>query len=257
MNIQTSLSQLIHMLHPNTPLPETDAELWRLYRSLVNTRRPGGTDADFLCLQDAVLQAIQLERGIIHGSELPAAPLDERFSLWRGDITRLAADAIVNAANEQLLGCFIPCHQCIDNAIHTYAGVQLREACHSLMEAQGHEEPVGRAKITPAFNLPSRFVLHTVGPTVHGPLTERECAQLSACYESCLALASTSALSTIAFCCISTGVYRFPKQEAARIALHATRNYLDTHATTIQKVIFNVYEESDDALYRALLGFPA
>lgn len=255
MDIGKNLSRLVQMLRPGTHVPDTPEAAWRLYRALVNTRTPGAIPSDFLRLQDETLQAMLLGRGVVDSAALPASPRDGRMSLWQGDITRLSAAAIVNAANEQMLGCFIPCHGCIDNAIHTCAGVQLREACHALMQAQGHDEPVGAAHITPGYNLPARFVLHTVGPIVEGMLTADNRRALAACYESCLAVATENALDSVAFCCISTGVYRFPKPEAAHIAVNTVRSYLDTRPTTIRKVIFNVYEESDHALYRRLLGF--
>lgn len=236
-------------------MPDSPEESWRLYRALVNIRMPGDIPDGFLPLQDEMLQAMLAERGAVDGMALPVAPSDARLSVWQGDTTRLSVDAIVNAANEQLLGCFIPGHSCVDNAIHTYAGIQLREACHTLMQAQRHEEPVGRAKVTPGFNLPSGHVFHTVGPTVEGALTHRERAQLAACYHSCLSLAAQRGLRSVAFCCISTGLYRFPKLEAAQIAIQTARSYLDSQPTAIQRVIFNVYEEGDHRIYRALLGF--
>lgn len=242
------------MLRPNAPEPGAAEDKWRLYRSLVNRQMPGTVHGDFLCLQDEMLKALLLERGAIEGMSLPASPLDARLSLWKGDITRLSVDAIVNAANEELLGCFIPCHGCIDNAIHTYAGMQLREACSALMQAQGHSEPIGRVKITPGYNLPSQYVLYTVGPTVKGALTQNDRDALASCYRSCLRVASENKLRSIAFCCISTGVFRFPKPEAAQIAVETVCSYLNTQPTTIQRVIFNVYEQSDDVLYRKLLG---
>ena len=175
------------------------------------------------------------------------------YRLWRGDITRLAADAVVNAANSALLGCFIPCHGCIDNAIHSAAGLQLRDACFQLMRAQGHEEPAGSAKITPGYNLPARFVLHTVGPIVNGPLEARHRAQLASCYRACLALAAERGLESVAFCCISTGEFHFPAPEAAQLAVGAVQEFL-REKTSIRKVIFNVFQERDADLYRALLG---
>jgi Predicted phosphatase homologous to the C-terminal domain of histone macroH2A1 len=254
MNIEPGLARLIGLLRPESDIPNGPVERWRLYRSLMNLRMPGTLDEAFLCAQDEVLRGVAAQRGITQGRELPPAALDTRLSLWKGDITTLAVDAIVNAANEQMLGCFIPCHSCIDNAIHTFAGSRLRDACNAMMKAQGHNEPVGQAKITPAFHLPSRYILHTVGPTVSGALTETHRKRLAACYESCLEQSDVQGLASIAFCCISTGVYRFPKQEAARIAMDTVRRWLDTHNTTITKVIFNVYEESDYELYRRLLA---
>lgn len=254
MNVEQGLARLIGLLRPESGIPNESAERWRLYRSLMNLRLPGTLDEAFLCAQDEVLREIAAQRGITQGCDLPLTALDTRLSLWQGDITTLAVDAIVNAANEQMLGCFILCHGCVDNAIHTFAGSRLRDTCYALMKAQGHDEPVGQAKITPAFHLSSRYILHTVGPTVSGPLTETHHKRLAACYESCLTLANAQGLASIAFCCISTGVYRFPKQEASRTAVDTVRRWLNAHATTITKVIFNVYEESDYELYRRLLA---
>ena len=175
------------------------------------------------------------------------------MALWRGDITRLKADAIVNAANSALLGCFCPCHGCIDNAIHSAAGLQLREECRRIMEAQGHPEPSGRAKITGGHALPARHVLHTVGPVIRGRVTSQDREALASCYRSCLELAAGHGLETVAFCCISTGEFRFPRGEAAAIAVEAVENFL-RRDTSIRKVIFNVFQDEDEALYRRLLG---
>lgn len=172
--------------------------------------------------------------------------------LWQGDITTLKADAIVNAANSALLGCFQPLHSCIDNLIHSRSGIQLRMACDRLMREQGHEEEVGKAKITPAFNLPARYVLHTVGPAVYGRVTERDCGLLASCYRSCLELAVENGCKSIAFCCISTGVFHFPNRKAAETAVTAVRDYLAGDCS-IEKVIFNVYKDLDLELYRNLL----
>lgn len=225
----------------------------RLLRYLMNLRPPLPLRADFLAMQDALLSAEREERGVVEGAALPAVPPHPRLSLWQGDITRLRVDAIVNAANSALLGCFCPGHTCIDNVIHSAAGLQLRDACNQIMQAQGHSEPPGRAKLTPGFNLPCRFVLHTVGPTVSGPLTERHRAELAACYESCLGLAAREGLESVAFCCVSTGEFRFPHQEAAQIAVQAVMGFLKKD-TSIRKVIFNVFKDCDAGIYRGLLG---
>ena len=178
------------------------------------------------------------------------SPIRPHQYLWRGDITTLEVDAIVNAANSALLGCFSPNHGCIDNAIHTFAGVQLRLACHAIMQAQGHEEPTGTAKITPGFNLPARYVLHTVGPIVSGRLSDTHCDLLASCYESCLKLAAENSLKSVAFCCISTGVFGFPQKEAARIAVDTVTAFQKEHPID---VVFNVFKEADLRLYQALL----
>ena len=183
---------------------------------------------------------------------LPPSSLDGRLVLWRGDITTLKIDAIVNAANSALRGCFVPCHSCIDNIIHTYAGVQLRLDCDTIMNEQGYEEPTGQAKITPAYNLPSRYVIHTVGPIVSGKLTKKHCRQLADCYCSCLGLAAENGLKSIAFCCISTGEFHFPQQKAAEIAVKTVREYLKQD-TSIERVVFNVFKPEDQEIYREIL----
>ena len=227
----------------------------RLLRALMNLRPPLPLDPDFLRLQDALLSAEREERGVVDAAALPEAPGHPGIALWQGDITRLRADAVVNAANSTLLGCFHPCHGCIDNAIHSAAGLQLRDACARLMEAQGHPEPTGTAKLTGGCNLPARHVLHTVGPIISGPLTNADRAALASCYTACLSLAAEHGLHSVAFCCISTGEFRFPRGEAAGIAVDTVTRFL-SRPTSIRKVIFNVFQDADAALYRALLGEP-
>ena len=173
--------------------------------------------------------------------------------LWRGDITALRCDAVVNAANSQLLGCFLPCHGCVDNAIHTKSGIQLRLYCDALMKQQGHEEPTGKAKITPAYNLPCKYILHTVGPIVSGTVTQRDCELLASCYRSCLQLAAENGCKSIAFCCISTGEFHFPNERAAEIAVETVNSFLNTDASGIC-VIFNVYKQIDMEIYQKILG---
>ena len=227
----------------------------RLLRALMNIRPPLPLDPDFLRLQDALLSAEREERGVVDAAALPEVPGRPGIALWQGDITRLRADAVVNAANSTLLGCFHPCHGCIDNAIHSAAGLQLRDACARLMEAQGHSEPAGGAKLTGGCNLPARHVLHTVGPIISGPLTNADRAALASCYTACLSLAAEHGLHSVAFCCISTGEFRFPRGEAAGIAVDTVTRFL-SRPTSIRKVIFNVFQDADAALYRALLGEP-
>lgn len=233
---------------------EPDAQR-RLLRSLMNVRPPMPLAPEFLAVQDALLSAEREERGVVDVDALPPAAGDPRLVLWQGDITRLNADAIVNAANSALLGCFVPCHGCIDNAIHSAAGLQLRDACHRIMLAQGHPEPNGQAKLTEGYNLPARYVLHTVGPIIQGRVTRRDRAELSACYRSCLELAAEHGLTSVAFCCISTGEFHFPNQEAAELAVQTVTDVL-SHSTSIRKVIFNVFKDLDAELYRGLLGQP-
>ena len=232
-------------------LPADEAAHRRLLRALCTVREPVPAPADFLAVQDAYLQEETRRKGDTDAARIPEA--EPGIRLWRGDITTLRCDAIVNAANSALLGCFVPCHGCIDNAIHTYAGVQLRLACAELMAAQGHPEPTGRAKITPAFNLPSRYVLHTVGPIVRNRPTARDEALLAACYRSCLALAAAHGARSVAFCCISTGEFHFPSARAAQIAVQTVREARKTLQHEMD-VIFNVYQERDLRIYEGLLA---
>ncbi len=229
-------------------------DLFSTFRALVNTREPAPATLELLALQDELLQGMIADAGITHVEDLPPCPADPRLRLWRGDITTLAADAIVNAANSQMLGCWRPGHHCIDNAIHTFAGIQLRMECAGLMAEQGHEEPTGRAKVTGAWNLPARHVIHTVGPIAQGHPTARHRLQLADCYTSCLDAAAGAGCTTIAFCCISTGIFGFPADEAAGIAVRTVRDWLDTHPEVNMTVVFNVFLASDEALYHTLLG---
>ena len=232
-------------------VPAAKDEQEKLLRSLMNVRLPAPIAPEFEQIQDEYLQQRNRERGIVRLSEL--SPIEPGIYLWRGDITRLKVGAIVNAANSGMTGCYHPCHACIDNCIHTYAGIQLRNACDTIMQRQGYEEPTGQAKITSAFNLPCDYVIHTVGPIVDGPLTYEHEKLLASCYRSCLALADENKVSSIAFCCISTGVFMFPNQRAAEIAVQTVRNYQHETGSSIQ-VIFNVFKESDEFIYRHLLG---
>ena len=236
----------------DTPVPAFPDRRWQLLRSLMNVRPPMPVTEDFCQVQDAFLQQMIQEKGIVAAETLLPCPKDERLVLWQGDITTLRCDAIVNAANSQMLGCFSPCHGCIDNIIHTMAGVQLRLACDEQMQAQGHEEPTGQAKITPGFNLPARFVLHTVGPIIDDEVTEEDELLLASCYRSCLTLAAENGCESIAFCCISTGVFRFPADRAAKIAVRTVKDFL-SQESGIRRVIFNVFKDSDLAIYRRLL----
>lgn len=234
-------------------IPNNVEEQKRLLRSLMNIRSPRPIGAEFLKVQDEYLSEEVKEKGITDSNTLPVSPINDRLILWRGDITTLKADAIVNAANSALRGCFVPCHSCVDNIIHSVSGIQLRLACDELMNEQGYDEPTGKAKITPAFNLPCRYVLHTVGPIVSGQLTEKHCRQLADCYRSCLELAAESKLKSIAFCCISTGEFHFPQKRAAEIAVKTVMDFLNTD-DSIEKVVFNVFKQEDYDIYRQILG---
>lgn len=232
-------------------LPEDGQEQNYLLRALLNVRMPRPVSREFSEVQDAYLKEEIRRKGITDIADLQ--PVEQGLFLWKGDITTLRCDAIVNAANRQMLGCFCPNHGCIDNAIHTFAGVQLRLACAELMKRQGHEEETGRAKITPAFQLPCKYVIHTVGPVIRGRLTETDKNLLASCYRSCLELAEENDLKSIAFCCISTGEFHFPNDIAAEIAIQTVRKYKAQMHSGIE-VIFNVYKETDYNIYRELLG---
>lgn len=225
----------------------------RLLRSLMNVRPPMPLKGDFIAAQDELLSAERTAKGIVEADSLPAVTAHPQISVWQGDITRLRADAIVNAANSALLGCFHPCHGCIDNAIHSAAGLQLRNECHARMTAQGHPEPTGQAKLTKGYNLPARYVLHTVGPIVGHRVTQQDRQALASCYRSCLQLSAEHGLHSVAFCCISTGEFHFPNEEAAEIAVNTVTEFLKQD-TSIKKVIFNVFKDLDADIYRALLS---
>ena len=236
------------------PLQDDESAQKDLLRSLMNVRPPRPVSNEFLKIQDEYLTERNKERGITDVATLKNVPSDKRLFLWQGDITTLNADAIVNAANSALLGCFAPLHACIDNCIHTFAGVQLRLACNEIMQKQGAPEKTGSAKITPAFNLPSKYVLHTVGPIIRAAVTERDCLQLASCYTSCLNLAAQNGLESVAFCCISTGVFRFPQKLAAQTAVKTVTDWLDENKnSTVKKVIFNVFFSKDLEIYREIL----
>ena len=231
-------------------IPPDVPEQKRLLRSLFNVRMPWPISEDFLKVQDAYLQEEIRRKGITGLDSLH--PVREGIYLWQGDITTLRCDAIVNAANSGMLGCFVPCHGCIDNAIHTFAGVQLRLACARIMDRQGRQEETGGAKLTSAFNLPCRYILHTVGPIVSGRLTQRDCDLLASCYRSCLELAEENHIKSVAFCCISTGEFHFPNRQAAEIAVNTVMEFKEKTPSNME-VIFNVFKDMDAAIYRALL----
>ena len=233
-------------------IPADPGEQWRLLRSLMNVRPPEAASEQFLNVQDEVLKEITAGKGVTDCQALAPVKRNPRLYLWKGDITTLSCDAIVNAANSQLLGCFVPCHGCIDNMIHTMSGVQLRLDCAALMREQGRPEKTGTAKITPGYNLPAKYVLHTVGPIVDGLLLPQHKELLASCYRACLSLASENQLRSVAFCCISTGVFHFPRQKAAEIAVATVEKYLENDAS-LEQVIFNVFSEEDRTVYRNLL----
>ena len=232
------------------PVPDSIPARQRLLRALMNVRPPIPADPAFLQVQEEYLQAVRAEKGVTQPADLTL--VRPGLYLWQGDITTLAADAIVNAANSAMLGCFVPCHGCIDNAIHSAAGVQLRLECARIMAQQQGEEPTGRAKITRAYNLPCRYVLHTVGPIIDGRVTKQDRELLASCYRSCLELAATYGLKSIAFCCISTGEFHFPNELAAEIAIRTVKDYQQQNPNRME-VIFNVFKDCDYEIYKKLL----
>ena len=250
-----SAEKLINYLLNENPeyrkvrIPSSENEQFRLYRSLVNVRSACEISAEYLAAEDEYLRQKTAEKGITDIADL--SPVEDDIYLWRGDITTLKCGAIVNAANSGMTGCYQPCHNCIDNCIHTFAGIRLRLECAEIMKKQGYPEPTGQAKITPAYNLPCEYVIHTVGPIVQGKLTAEPCRLLKSCYQSCLELAVQNGIDSIAFCCISTGVFGFPKQEAAEIAVSTVRDFLKSHRI---KVIFNVFGNEDYGIYRKILS---
>lgn len=250
MNQNERLTYLVKYLleekNLDIAIPHTYDELFQLYRSLVNIREAKPISQEFLDIQDEMLQEENQIKGIVSFKNSK-----DQIIVWKGDITRLNVDAIVNAANNQMEGCFVPGHHCIDNAIHTFSGIQLRNECHQIMEKQRYLEPTGKAKITKAYNLPCRYVLHTVGPIIRGNVTKKDEILLASCYENCLRLAEKNHLKTVAFCCISTGIYHFPNDRAAKIAVKTVKEYLKN--STIEKVIFNVFKDEDKYIYQQLL----
>ena len=204
-------------------IPTNETEQKKLLRSLFNIRMPLPVSDGFITIQDEYLREETRIKGITNLEDLE--PIQPDIYLWQGDITTIACDAIVNAANSEMLGCFCPCHGCIDNAIHTFAGVQLRLKCAEIRNEQGHKEETGKAKLTPAYNLPCKYVLHTVGPIIRGKLTRQDCDLLASCYRSCLEIAERNGIKSIAFCCISTGEFHFPNDTAAEIAIETVKDF--------------------------------
>ena len=250
---------------------ETDAynlvEKKNAIRSLMNIRMPKAVSAELLKLQDDYLREELTAKGIVALSDIPTVreqynskvPFADKLSVWQGDITRLRVGAIVNAANSQMLGCFVPCHRCIDNAIHSAAGMQLREECaHIMGERQiryggNYEEPTGTATLTKAYNLPCDYVIHTVGPIVYNGLNDALCRDLQNCYENVLKCCLENNIKSVAFCCISTGEFRFPNEKAAEIAWETVTDFLEAHVNVMERVIFNVYKDLYKEIYERVL----
>lgn len=237
-------------------------------RSLMNIRMPRELSDELLDLQNQYLQEEQKAKGVVTLADIPTikeqfgskASCAGKVSLWQGDITRLEVGAIVNAANSQMLGCFVPCHRCIDNAIHSAAGMQLREECSHIMNhrrmkyGRSYEEPTGTATLTNAYNLPCKYVIHTVGPIVYGRLNDKLCQDLQNCYENVLQCCLEQHIKSVAFCCISTGEFHFPNEKAAEIAWETVTAFLEKHGEYMERVIFNVFKDSDRNIYERRLG---
>ena len=232
-------------------VPDDVMEQKQLLRSLMNVRSPRPLPDGLPAVQNEYLREELGRRGVVDIADL--TPAAGGMYLWQGDITTLRCDAIVNAANSGMTGCYVPCHRCIDNCIHTYAGMQLRQECAAIMREQGREEETGRAKITGAYNLPCKYILHTVGPIISGPLTAQDEELLASCYRSCLELAERHGVRSIAFCCISTGEFHFPNDRAAEIAVQTVKQYRETNDSDIE-VIFNVFKNIDYEIYQRLLS---
>ena len=238
-------------------VPEDLEGKQRILRSLMNVRLPRRLPDAVLAVQNEYLTGRAKEKGIVRLSDIPA--IRDILSIWQGDITRLAVDAIVNAANSQMLGCFIPMHTCIDNCIHTYAGVQLREECSRQMNAlrihygRDYEQPTAVPMLTDGYNLPAKKVIHIVGPIVQARLTPALEKELADCYRNTLDMCLVNGLKSVAFCCISTGVFRFPKRRAAEIAVETVTAWLSEHPGQMERVVFNVFKDEDRIYYEELI----
>ena len=244
---------LINERDEEIDIPDDVDDKKLLLRSLMNVRPPLDAPSEFLQVQDEFLTNETLSKDLTSAEDI--IEVKGKMALWQGDITTLKVDAIVNAANSKLLGCFIPLHNCIDNVIHSSAGIQLRRDCSEIMRKQGQDEDVGKAKITNAYNLPSRYVIHTVGPAIPygAEHSSDDCEKLASCYKSCLELASYNELKSIAFCSISTGVFNFPQRKAAKIAIRTVEDYLNENETSLEKVIFDVFSDDSYQIYKNLL----
>lgn len=239
--------------YKHVEIPENYDNKVRLLRSLMNIREPKVLSKKFVEIQDQFLQEQVREKGIVKLEDIETILTNDKISIYQGDITRLQVDAIVNAANSQLLGCFVPCHGCIDNIIHFCSGLQLREECNQIMKKQGNPEETGRAKITSAYNLPSKYVIHTVGPIVYDNITAKLESDLESCYKSILRCAVENNIRSLAFCCISTGEFHFPNKRAAEIAISTVEEFLKENEDKFDRIIFNVFKDIDDKIYRNLL----
>lgn len=239
-----------HEEYKDIEMPKNYDEKKLLLRGLMNVRSASVIDSEILEIQDAYLKEENQLKGIVDVNDLQ--PIQDHLYLWQGDITSLKVDAIVNAANSGMTGCYVPNHKCIDNCIHTYAGMELRNECSKIMKVQGYPEPTGTAKITKGYNLPCQYIIHTVGPIIQYKVSEKQKEELKSCYRECLKLADAYQLESIAFCCISTGEFHFPNDLAAKIAIQTVQEELKK-CNYVKKVIFNVFKERDKHIYEQLL----
>lgn len=257
MNTNQQLDYLLNYLiderQENIEIPDNIIQKKNMLRSLMNIRPAIPINEEFLEVQDEYLTNEILSKNLVEVDDINE--FKGKLMLWQGDITDLKVDAIVNAANSKLLGCFIPLHNCIDNVIHSASGIQLRLECDKIMKAQNKDEEIGKAKITDAYNLASNYVIHTVGPAIpqNSKPDELDCKRLESCYSSCLEIANQYNLKSIAFCCISTGVFNFPQKMAAEIAIKTVKEYLKSNETSLEHVIFNVFVDEDYFIYKNLL----
>lgn len=244
--------------YKNHETPEDTGGKRRILRSLMNIRMPKKMSADVITVQDEYLRERASDKGMVHLSEIPL--IRDGISIWQGDITRLAVDAIVNAANSQMLGCFVPMHSCIDNCIHTFAGIQLREECNRQMNqlrirnGRNYEQPTAVPMLTDGYNLPAKKVIHVVGPIVQYKLTPKLEKDLADCYRNTLDMCLENGLKSVAFCCISTGVFHFPNKRAAEIAVNTVSDWMNEHPGGMERVIFNVFKDEDKDIYESLLS---
>lgn len=236
-------------------LPQNIKDKKRLYRSLCNIREPLPISKEYIKIENKFLKEENKVKGIIKSKGIVSLInyKGTKICLWKGDITTLNVDAIVNAANSQGLGCFIPCHKCIDNAIHSASGIELRLECNQVMKEIGTLQ-TGKVFITKAYNLPSKYIIHTVGPIIYENVTEKEISELKNCYINSLKIAKEKNIKVIAFPCISTGEFRFPKDLASKVAVETIKEYLSTKEKYFEKIIFNVFLEEDYNIYLKNLG---
>lgn len=270
-----AMDDLLHQLiedsneYRNLEVTNNAEEKKNVIRSLMNIRMPRTLPEKLIKVQDMYLQEELALKGIVSLSEIPTVreqyksnhPFADKLSIWQGDITRPKVGAIVNAANSQMLGCFVPRHRCIDNAIHSGAGMQLRAECNHMMNqrrikyGRQYEEPTGTATLTKGYNLPCDYIIHTVGPIVHGKLTDSLRQDLQSCYENVLKCCMENGIESVAFCCISTGEFHFPNDEAAKIAVETVTKFLDSNTDFhMDRIIFNVFKDNDRVIYEKIIG---